>query len=162
MPAAHESELAALLSFQMVNQPQDPHVWGLLTALPLGTPLNVNTAPEAVLDAVLGPIVGGDAAAVVLGERKDAPILSIDDLFKKAPFSELEEDQKDALAKRLSVNSEFFQVMVDVDIDGKLSRLISRLRRRSADEGGTTVFSRQVSPLLSALEPACNPFYNQE
>lgn len=162
MPAAHESELAALLSFQMVNQPQDPHVWGLLTALPLGTPLNVNTAPEAVLDAVLGPIVGGDAAAVVLGERKDAPILSIDDLFKKAPFSELEEDQKDALAKRLSVNSEFFQIMVDVDIDGKLSRLISRLRRRSADEGGTTVFSRQVSPLLSALEPACNPFYNQE
>ena len=26
----------------------------------------------------------------------------------------------------------------------------------------TSVFSRQVSPLLTPLEPACNPFYNAD
>ena len=77
------------------------------------------------------------------------------------PFSSLDADQKQALSDRLGVASEYFQVMVDVEVAGNLSRLVSRVRR-SAGGGadGTRVYSRQVKPLLSPLEPACNPFYN--
>ncbi len=64
----------------------------------------------------------------------------------------------------MGVSSEYFQVMVDVEVDGQLSRLVSRLRRRSGSgsEASMDVFSRQVSPLLTPLEPACNPFYNTQ
>jgi len=52
--------------------------------------------------------------------------------------------------------------MVDVEVDGQLSRLVSRLRRATGQGETTAVFSRQVSPLLTPLEPACNPFYNAD
>ena len=69
---------------------------------------------------------------------------------------------KQHISSRLGVSSEYFQVMVDVEIDDQLSRLVTRLRRRSGQGETTDVFSRQVSPLLTALEPACNPFYNAD
>ncbi|MEQ3636945.1 type II secretion system minor pseudopilin GspK [Alcanivorax sp.] len=160
MPAAHESELRALLSFQVANQPQDSMVWGLFTALPLGTTLNVNTAPLQVLDAVLGAAAGSDAAAAIVKQREEKPIAAVSDLMQVAPFSEMEADTKQQISDLLGVSSEYFQVMVDVEVEGQLSRLVSRLRRRNEEDQGTEVFSRQVSPLLTPLEPACNPFYN--
>ncbi|PKG02676.1 MULTISPECIES: type II secretion system minor pseudopilin GspK [unclassified Alcanivorax] len=160
MPAAHESELRALLSFQVANQPQDGMIWGLFTALPLGTTLNVNTAPLQVLDAVLGATAGDTAAQAIVKEREQEPIDAISDLMQVAPFSEMDPDIKQQISSLLGVSSEYFQVMVDVEVDGQLSRLVSRLRRRNGEGQSTEVFSRQVSPLLTPLEPACNPFYN--
>lgn len=71
MPAAHESELRALLSFRLADQPEEPTVWGLFTALPVGTTLNVNTAPPQVLDAVIGDVAGTAAVQAVLEARKE-------------------------------------------------------------------------------------------
>ena len=162
MPAAHESELRALLSFQVANQPEDSMIWGLFTALPLGTTLNVNTAPPQVLDAVLGAIAGSGAADAIVKAREEEPVKTVSDLMQIAPFSELKADVKEQVSSLLGVSSEYFQVMVDVEVDGQLSRLVSRLRRRNGEEQATDVFSRQVSPLLAPLEPACNPFYNTQ
>ena len=162
MPAAHESEMRALLSFQVANQPEDSMVWGLFTALPLGTTLNVNTAPPQVLDAVLGGIAGTGAAEAIVKAREEEPVTTVSDLMQIAPFSELNADVKEQVSSLLGVSSEYFQVMVDVEVDGQLSRLVSRLRRRNGEEQATDVFSRQVSPLLTPLEPACNPFYNTQ
>ena len=160
MPAAHESELRALLGFQVTDQPENSEVWGLFTALPLGTTLNVNTAPPQVLDAVVGSLAGTAAVQAILEARKEEPITEISTLMQEAAFNDLEADQKSDLASLLGVSSEYFQVMVDVEVDGQLSRLVSRLRRGSGEGQTTSVFSRQVSPLLTPLEPACNPFYN--
>ena len=93
--------------------------------------------------------------------HQEEPIEDIGTLMQQEPFSSLDADQKQALSDRLGVASEYFQVMVDVEVAGNLSRLVSRVRR-SAGGGadGTRVYSRQVKPLLSPLEPACNPFYN--
>ena len=162
MPAAHESEMRALLSFQVANQPEDSMVWGLFTALPLGTTLNVNTAPPQVLDAVLGGVAGTGVAEAIVKAREEEPITNVSDLMQLAPLSTMGADEKQAVSDLLGVSSEYFQVMVDVEVDGQLSRLVSRLRRRTGNDASTDVFSRQVSPLLTPLEPACNPFYNTQ
>ena len=160
MPAAHESELRALLGFQVTDQPEDPMTWGLLTALPPGTTLNVNTAPEQVLNAVIGSVAGSAGVKAVLDARKDEPIDAISTLLSQQAFKDLSPDERDQLQQRLGVNSEYFQVMVDVEVDGQLSRLVTRLYRGAGNDEPTAVISRQVSPLLTPLEPACNPFYN--
>lgn len=160
MPAAHESEMRALLSFRVADQPAEPLVWGLVTALPVGTTLNVNTAPPQVLDAVIGNLAGTAAVEAVLELRKKQPITAISNLMQEPAFNGLKANQKNDLASLLGVSSEYFQVMVDVEVDGQLSRLVSRLHRASGQGETTSVFSRQVSPLLTPLEPACNPFYN--
>ena len=162
LPAAHESEMRALLSFRVADQPAEPQVWGLLTALPLGTTLNVNTAPPQVLDAVIGYMAGTAAVQAVLDARQEKPVTEISELMKLPPLDDLSADEKNDLASLLGVSSEYFQVMVDVEVDGQLSRLVSRLRRAAGQGETTAVFSRQVSPLLTPLEPACNPFYNAD
>ena len=82
--------------------------------------------------------------------------------MKLPPLDDLSADEKNDLASLLGVSSEYFQVMVDVEVDGQLSRLVSRLHRANGQGKTTSVFSRQVSPLLTPLEPACNPFYNAD
>ena len=160
MPVSHESELRALLSFRVNSQPSESLVWGLFTALPQGTTLNVNTAPPQVLDAVIGSVAGTGAVEAVIEERKNAPITAISNLMQEPAFNGLNANQKNDLASLLGVSSEYFQVMVNVEVDGQLSRLVSRLHRANGQGKTTSVFSRQVSPLLTPLEPACNPFYN--
>jgi general secretion pathway protein K len=162
MPAAHESELRALLSFRAADQPSEPMVWGLFTALPMGTTLNVNTAPPQVLDAVIGDLAGTAAVQAVLEARQEKPVTAISEVMQLGPLNGLSADEKNDLASLLGVSSEYFQVMVDVEVDGQLSRLVSRLHRASGEGETTSVFSRQVSPLLTPLEPACNPFYNAD
>ncbi|WP_300521327.1 type II secretion system minor pseudopilin GspK [Alcanivorax sp.] len=162
MPAAHESELRALLSFRAADQPSEPMVWGLFTALPMGTTLNVNTAPPQVLDAVIGDLAGAAAVQAVLEARQEKPVTAISEVMQLGPLNGLSADEKNDLASLLGVSSEYFQVMVDVEVDGQLSRLVSRLHRASGQGETTSVFSRQVSPLLTPLEPACNPFYNAD
>tara|TARA_A100001391_G_scaffold160846_1_gene119573 strand:+ start:19458 stop:20546 length:1089 start_codon:yes stop_codon:yes gene_type:complete len=161
MPAAHESELRALRDFRVADLFPDAAMWGLFTALPVDTKLNVNTAPVPVLDAVLGLYTGGEGAKLVEKMRREEPIADVATLMQQAPFADLDEAQKQQLSERLGVSSEYFQVMVDVEVAGDLSRLVSRVRRASGGgANGTRVYSRQIKPLLAPLEPACNPFYN--
>ncbi len=109
---------------------------------------------------MIGSVAGTGAVEAVIEERKNAPITAISNLMQEPAFNGLNANQKNDLASLLGVSSEYFQVMVDVEVDGQLSRLVSRLHRANGQGKTTSVFSRQVSPLLTPLEPACNPFYN--
>ena len=160
MPVAHESELRALRSFTLEDEFSDPMDWGLFTALPVGTTLNVNTAPQAVLSAVIGNVAGSAGVQAIVDARREKPITDVAELLASSAFKQLNSEKKSALSQRLGVNSEYFQVMVDVKVDDQLSRLVSRIHRGSGEGEGTEVFSRQVMPLITPLEPACNPFYN--
>lgn len=153
LPAAHESEMRALRSFA-VEQGLPDLFWSHLTALPPLTRLNVNTAPVPVLDAVLSSTVGNAGTQVIVQQREQGAIDSVATLLQMAPFSTLQADQRTALEGLLSVNSEFFQVMVDVTTDTGVSRLVSRIYR--PDSAETVVFSRQLVPVLAPLEPPCN------
>ena len=153
LPAAHESEMRALRSFALEEGLPDLF-WSHLTALPALTRLNVNTAPAVVLDAVLSSTVGNAGTQAIIQQREQAAIDSVSTLMQTAPFNTLEADQRTALEDLLSVNSEFFQVMVDVTTDSGVSRLVSRIYR--PDSAETVVFSRQLVPVLAPLEPPCN------
>ncbi|WP_223422719.1 type II secretion system minor pseudopilin GspK [Alcanivorax limicola] len=157
-PAMHESELRALRSMTAGDIP-DPLFWGLFSALPLDARLNVNTAPQPVLDAVFADNVGSAGRQQIVAMREEGPISSIDELMAQAPFSAMEADARQALQEKLDVRSSYFQVMVDVRRNDQRSRLVTRIRR--LEQGPTEVFSRQLVPILGPLEPPCNPFYSE-
>ena len=155
LPVAHETELRALLSMEADSIAPGSVFWGLFTALPLHVPLNLNTAPVPVLQAMLGD---AEAAAMVAELRAEEPINSVEALVEEGLFEGIEEEEREQLTEQLGVSSNFFQVMVDVEQDGRRSRLISRLYR--SEEGETRVFSRELVPVMAPLEPPCNPLYN--
>ena len=155
IPVAHESELRALLSMEPDSVAPGAVFWGLFTALPLDFPLNLNTAPVPVLQAVLGD---AEAAAMVAELRAEEAIDSVEALMDEGLLGGLEDDEREQLAAELGVSSNFFQVMVDVEQDGRRTRLVTRLYR--SDDGGTRVFSRELVPVMAPLEPPCNPLYN--
>jgi general secretion pathway protein K len=164
LPVAHESEFRALRSVTLEGLPRDGVLFDYLTALPVDTPLNLNTASSAVLDAVLGQY-GGNAAAAVEKLRQQGAITDVSALFGVAPFDELDSDQRQSVRRRVAVSSSYFQVMIDVELDGRRTRLVTRIYRdRQAEQGGderrAAVISRQLVPVLEPLEPPCNPHYN--
>ncbi len=164
LPVAHESELRALRSFGLEALPDDDgSFWSYFTALPVDTTLNLNTASTAVLDAVLGPY-GANAATAVEELRSEGPITELGALFGVAPFNDLDSEQRQVLQQRVGVQSSYFQVMIDVQLQEQRSRLVTRIFRNpeanESEQRRASVISRQVVPVLGPLEPACNPHYN--
>jgi general secretion pathway protein K len=153
IPIAHESELRGLRSFRPEDGGADPF-WAYYTALPQTTLLNINTAPAVVLDAVLSNTVGNAGTQLIVSQREAGAINDVTSIMGMAPFSTLTPNQRTALQSMLTVRSEFFQVVVDVRSGDGISRLVTRIHR--PDNGETVVFSRQIMPLLSPLEPPCN------
>lgn len=160
MPAAHESEMRALLSMRADDIPEEQHFWGLFTALPNTTLLNINTAPLPVLDAIFADTIGSAATQRIAELRQQGAIDDIGTLFGEAPFSEIESEQRQQLAGLFDVRSDYFQVMINVQRGEQRSRLVTRLFRPA--EGATEVFSRQLVPVMGPLEPACNPLYEAD
>ena len=159
LPIAHESEFRAVRSFspEMVTV---PHFWGYLTALPLGALLNINTAPAPVLNAWLAEELGADVGDWILEARSEKAFESAEQFLGDTRFAELDVEQREALTERLTVRSDFFQVMIDVQQEDASLRLVSRIQRR--ESGAAAVISRQVVPRLGPLEPPCNPLYNPQ
>jgi general secretion pathway protein K len=164
LPVAHESELRALRTFDLEALPgDDVSFWSYFTALPVDTTLNLNTASTAVLDAVLGAY-GANAASAVEELRNEGPITEVGALFGVAPFNELDSEERQALQQWVGVQSSYFQVMIDVELQEQRSRLVTRIFRNpeasESEQRRASVISRQVVPVLGPLEPACNPHYN--
>lgn len=153
-PILHESELRALLAFEADDIPPDSPFWSYFTALPPGQPLNVNTAPELVLNAVFVNAGGPAATQAVMLARAEQPFTSVQEVMALAPFAALAADARQQIQNRLSVTSEYFQLSVDVEMESGTTRLISRLQR--PQQGLTRIWSRMLRPVLGPLELACN------
>lgn len=159
LPVADTSELQALLDMQ----PGDigtPAFWQYFSALPIPSTLNVNDASPLVLDAVVGQVAGEEATKAIIELRRQQAITSLDQVMALPALAGLKSDKAAALRTRLSVNSSWFEVMTDVNMDGQYTRLVSRLHR--SPQGQAQVYSRELQPRLGPLEPACNPDYNAE
>lgn len=129
--------------------------WQFFTALPFTARINVNTAPEKVLEAYFADVGAQAAAKTVVTERQTSAYVSVSDVLNLPDFSEVDATQQSNLAALLSVGTEYFQVGIDVSTDSGMSRLVTRIKR--PDSGETKVFARALQPVLSPLEPACNP-----
>ncbi len=99
----------------------------LITALPARTALNVNTAPEEVLAALI-PELDADARTVLVRQRQSRPFdaitgeKSLASRFKAIPASTLE---------RLAIGSDYLVVQVGLEVQGAQLARSALLRRRS-------------------------------
>src|SRR5690606_15332661 len=91
----------------------------------------------------------------VIQAREKEPFTSVQDVLALAPFASLGAQVRQQISNRLSVNSNWFQLSVDVKMDSGVTRLVSRLER--PQQGLTRVWSRTLEPVLGPLENACNP-----
>lgn len=151
----HESELRAMLGFAAEDIPPNSPFWSYFTALPPGTPINMNTAPKPVLSALFHNAGGEAAANAVIQAREKQPFAAAQDVLALSPFASLDAQARQQIDNRISVNSEYYQLSVDVKMDSGVTRLVSRLQR--PQQGVTRVWSRTLEPVLGPLEAACNP-----
>lgn len=138
-----ESDISALRQLRSMNAADYSKLARHVAVLPklvpgqgqptrVETPLNVNTADEATLRAILGPL-----AAQVLARQKSGGYKNIAEL----PLS--------GGAGKADVKSSFFEILVTVNYDDRWQRLRTMVWRDS-QSGVTTVLSRARSPLADA------------
>jgi general secretion pathway protein K len=95
-----------------------------LSALPAGTPLNVNTAPPEVLSAVVDKLDGAGLAKLIAA-RAQSPFNNL------AEFrAQLSSPATVAGDKTLSVKSDFFYVTIEAQQGATLARARALLRRK--------------------------------
>ncbi len=111
-----------------------PHV----TALPAQTPINVNTATPAVLQALVEGLEA-DAAQELHERAGEEPFATIAD-FREDPLLQ----EREVAAQGLAVGSRHFRVRVDVEMGPVTYTLYSWLRRD--DEGRARVLRRTRTP----------------
>ncbi len=98
-----------------------------LTALPAGTPVNVNTAPPEVLAAVVDKLTG-DGLARLVASRAQKPFTTVAELRARLP-SPATLTSDDAL----SVKSDYFYVTIEARQGATVARARALLHRRSGE-----------------------------
>lgn len=94
-----------------------------LSALPAGTPINVNTAPREVLAAIVGNI-GGDSLEAFVAERARKPFTTIAEFRSRLP-----DGASLASDAALSVKSNYFYVTIAARQGATLSHARALVRR---------------------------------
>jgi len=119
MPVTSVSEL---MSLPEMNKETYDALLPFVTALPRGTPINVNTASAPVLASLSADLSISDATRVI----EDRPEEGYEDL------TELEEIIPAGLALPIGVSSRFFQLTVRVNIGSTELTMYSLLERQGA------------------------------
>ncbi|AJQ95870.1 type II secretory pathway, component PulK [Gynuella sunshinyii YC6258] len=89
-------------------------------ALPVDMRLNVNTASAEVLQTVSSSWTNDNIQKIV-DSRKDAPFMSIDEMINTVGFTE--DELKGLDEDMLTINSDYFLVHAEVDLEDRLGRL---------------------------------------
>jgi len=119
-PLARVAELAAVRG---VPLPALAAVAPFLTALPAGTPVNVNTAPPEVLAAIVNA-ARGDAVAALVAGRAQRPFASVADFRARLP-----QGATVPTDASLAVRSDYFYVSVEARQGTTIARARALLRR---------------------------------
>lgn len=104
------------------------------TALPGALPVNINTAPYDLLVSLM-PEIPGNIVIQILRTRESEPFQSIDS-FVTAIENRLGEELTDAFSTgRLSVESEWFRIDTQAELDGQQARRTTMLYRLGRQAG---------------------------
>lgn len=115
--------VAELAEVKGVTLPALAAVAPFLSALPAGTPTNVNTAPPEVLAAIVEKL-GGDGLAALVSARTRKPFASVAEFRGRLPqVATLASDDA------LSVKSDYFYVTIEARQGRTLARSRALLRR---------------------------------
>ena len=117
-----------------------------LTALPAGTPVNVNTAPPEVLAAVFGN-AGNDIAAAIVAARAQRPFTTIADFRARLPQGAVSPDDAS-----LAVRSDYFLVSVEARQGTTIARARALLHRSGAAARGPRSSGRSSSEARAACD----------
>jgi len=98
-----------------------------LTALPVGTAVNVNTAPPEVLAAIVDKL-GGEGLAKLVAARTLRPFNTVAEFRAQLPTSAVL-----AGDESLSVKSDFFYVTIEAQQGATLARARALLHRRGSE-----------------------------
>jgi general secretion pathway protein K len=134
-PDAPVVRIAELASVRGVTAPSLDAVAPFLSALPAGTPVNVNTAAPEVL-ATLVDGLDGDRLAALVADRASKPYASISDFRARLP-----KGASLASESALSVKSGFFYVTVEARQGETIARARALLSRSA---GAPTAIAWQV------------------
>lgn len=104
----------------------DPRLRPLMVALPAHTPVNVNTAPLPVLQALGLP---EDKARAVAAAREQAPFESVEAFLRLPAVADSDLARKAGLQADLAVSSEYFMLVAEARVDRARAPLISVLHR---------------------------------
>jgi general secretion pathway protein K len=128
-PAANAQPLrvAELADVRGVSPSSLARVAPYLTALPAGTPVNVNTAPPEVLAAMVDKLSGEDLAKLVAA-RALKPFLNVAEFRAQLPQPALLGGDE-----TLSVYSDYFYVTIEARQGASLARARALLRRRGGE-----------------------------
>jgi general secretion pathway protein K len=102
-----------------------------VTALPAATPVNVNTAPPAVLRAVL-PGLGPEDVARIVERRRQRPFASRDEFVQALP-----QRAAASIDQQIDVRSRFFRVDSTVRLGRVTTGYRALLERPERDGRGT-------------------------
>ncbi|MFY0659628.1 MAG: type II secretion system minor pseudopilin GspK [Shimia sp.] len=116
-------------------------IMDLVTALPGDSPLNVNTASEAVLKAFL-PNLTAAAQNQILRDRAKTPFASVDEFLLAVGMSAPDSDDPGApvpelLPDQLSVGSEWFRAEIATTVDTHSAQRSVMFHRQSLPVGVT-------------------------
>ncbi|WP_230656017.1 type II secretion system minor pseudopilin GspK [Psychrobacter sp. I-STPA10] len=109
-----------------------------ITAVPYYLPVNANTADAVVLASL---VEGGSAAqfAPLVKAVQTQPFDSLDNLMQTEGFAGLDEKAKAAVRPLLAVDSQAFEVLIDVEVDAKhryATTFISKVAKTDAANNG--------------------------
>jgi general secretion pathway protein K len=132
-PLVSISELRLVKGFTPeVMQVLLPHV----TALPESTPINVNTATPAVLQALHEELTADDVELLLL-DREESGFATINDFLAHSALAGLE------ISAGIDVKSDYFSILTDVLVGQSQAHLDSLLAR---DEKTTRILQRVRTP----------------
>jgi putative ABC transport system substrate-binding protein len=115
--------IAELAAVRGVSLPALGAVSPFITALPPGTPVNVNTAPPEVLAAIL-PDARGDTVAALVARRAERPFNDVADFRPRVPQGATLLSESS-----LAVRSDYFYVSVEARQGTTVARARALLRR---------------------------------
>ncbi len=107
-----------------------------VTALPEPTPVNVNTAPPAVLRSLV-PDLSEDAAESLAGDRPDDGWESVEDFLAHPSLAGQDIDEG-----TLSVASDYFLLRSEIDL-GRVTLRNESVLYRQGEAGGQVILRRQ-------------------
>ncbi len=141
-PFGQVDELKKVRGFDEKNyQKIAPYV----TALPLPSLININTAPMQVIAALDENITPASVNAWITARNANPdPIKQVSQLWQDPAFSKVPDDKKNTLTTLLDVKSSFFQAQINVNLSGRNRYLTSDIYRTGQK---VYVWRRSLAPL---------------
>lgn len=133
------ADVSELLLLKSVTYSIYDEIYPYFSALPANTALNVNTAPQEVIQSIAS-YIDEDSAVDLVANREEEGYESTSSFLEQDIFEENEDTER--YISGLSVNSNWFELYTEVSFENRVHRTISLLYRNGSN---VTLYGRNRS-----------------